>query len=184
MDWKELENYIEKNREALDVEEPREKVWTDIEQKLNQPRLVFGEKVLAFPVWKVAAVVLIGTAAILLLQKNLPTENAQNMAGSFPTESVYQFSAQDFEELKEVHIYFKGKVALYEQQFESLDEVAEPTSDTYLGKLAEKQETRRNLETQFEDNPQDGHILFSLVEAYQEEAEVWETFFEAIGVKP
>ena len=183
MDWKELENYIDQNREALDVEEPREKVWADIERKLDQPRLLLAGKVVSFPIWKVAAVLLIGMAAVLLLQKYLPMENARNMAGSFPTESIYEFSPQDFEELKEVKTYFKGKVAQYEQQFAKL-EGTDPTSNSYLAILSEKKEVRESLEAAFNESPQDEHILINLVEAYQGEAETWEAFYEAKAVLP
>ncbi len=181
MNWKELETYIDKHREELDVEVPREGLWKDLEKNLERPKLLLGiQSIFALPSWKVAATFLLAIGLVVLFIKLMPLDGMQNMAGSIHVESIYQFSEKEVQDLIHASELLKQEILRYEDSLKEYALEQYSFSDEYVGDLAVKQKKSEVLEKIYRKNPHDENHLFSLVEAYKGEIAVWKEFIERL----
>ena len=181
MNWKEIESYIDTNRNQIDVEEPRKELWKELENNLDRPRLLAGiGPMLQFPVWKVAATLLFAVGVVVLFLKFMPIDTMQNMAGSIHTESIYQFSDKEFQDLKQANELLKQEILRYEDSLKEVSLAAYDFAEEYMDELSIKKKERESLEKVYQKNPKDEHHLFTLVEAHKNEVAIWKEFFERI----
>ena len=182
MDWKELESYIESNRELLDVEEPRDGLWEEMRKNLDSPKVLAlnTRKMRSQPVWKVAASLLIAVSAFIFFLKFMPLDGFQQMTGSIPTESIYDFSEKEVQDLEQATALLKGEIERYRDSLKlyKIDQYA--FTDTYLNRIEAQGEIRKELSKQLKANPSDEHVLYELVEAHKAEIEIWREFIETL----
>jgi len=87
-----LEKFIENNREAFDLKEPKTDVWTNIETKLRPERST------TLWYWKAAVILLIGAVAFLLTDKYMPL--SQDEASFDESEILASNNLEKFEDLE------------------------------------------------------------------------------------
>ena len=96
--------FIDRNREAFDVQLPPEDAWQKIEKTLPQvSKQVFWNSV---SLWRVAAAIFFGLSAYLFVAKNYSRPNKQEMAElqGFSDLEIY-YSSQINEKMDLVHRY-------------------------------------------------------------------------------
>ncbi|MEM6631298.1 MAG: hypothetical protein AAF694_16565 [Bacteroidota bacterium] len=182
MDWKELESYIESNRELLDVEEPREGLWDELQKSLDTPKVLAlnSTKMRSQPVWKVAASLLIAVSAFIFFLKFMPSDGFQQMTGSIPTESIYNFSEKEVQELEQATTLLMGEIERYEDSIKLYQIDQFTFSEAYLDRIDAQREIRKDLGKQLKANPGDEHVLYDLVEAHKAEIEIWREFIDKL----
>lgn len=100
--WKHIETYIQQNRAALDVEEPKPEIWAGIEARLGPALPVPARPRPLFQLWKVAAAILVGTAIGLGLLYFGPQEPARQM-GAAGLQEV-PMAAETWADTQETHL--------------------------------------------------------------------------------
>jgi hypothetical protein len=109
-----LKKFIDENRAAFDSKTPPENAWHEIEATLPKvSKQAFWNSV---SFWRVAAVLLLGLSVYLLISKNNPRPNKQEMAElqGFNDLEVY-YSAQISEKMDLVH-RFQSQTGLTEDE--------------------------------------------------------------------
>lgn len=95
-----LERFIENNRGAFDLKEPKTEVWNNIESKLRPDRTV------TVWYWKAAVILLIGAVAFLLTDKYLPLTQSE---GAFDESEV--LASNNLEKFEDLEVFYTSIIS-------------------------------------------------------------------------
>ncbi len=95
-----LERFIENNRGAFDLKEPKSDVWTNIEAKLRPERST------ALWYWKAAVILLVGAVAFLLTDKYLPLSQSET---SFDESEI--LASNNLEKFEDLEVFYTSIIS-------------------------------------------------------------------------
>lgn len=145
-----LEEFVQKNREAFDTKEPDPKVWSHIESRL-EPK----ESVSRLWYWKAAVFLLIGAVGFLLVDKYSPRTES-----SIDGQQVLQVS--NLEEFEELEVFYTSIISRKSDKL--TEELSESSIFNYLeADLEELDLVYGDLKAVFLESQQSDEIMDRLI---------------------
>ncbi|MEZ4829939.1 MAG: hypothetical protein R3C61_27205 [Bacteroidia bacterium] len=165
--WEKIEKYINDHREEIDIDMPRDNMWSQIEKKLDRKNTSAKRRnMFDSPVWKVAAVVLMlfGIGYIwgsLVADPQRPNPYTTSLLNGI------QRVETGFPELKDVDAHFAKELQQRMEIIETYNLKRYPFADDYIIRLRKLDEKINSQKEQLKRNGLDNQAAQGLVESYQ-----------------
>lgn len=182
--WPEIEAYIRKNRQALDVEEPRPELWGEIEKKLDNVILPVSPRkhfFMRYPYWKVAAIVLVtvGLCYIIFTQHSM-RQRAQVLSGSFTQMTFSKQPGINNPEVMELESYYFMEINQRLDQLEQYELDKYHFVPEFLEELAQAEQSYLDIKQDFLEDGVNERLVSGMIATYELKIKILEQLLQQI----
>lgn len=184
--WKQIESYINKNRGALDLEEPSPELWNKIERELespSQPSSYYSFK--NFPYWKVAAIILItiGLSYLGFYLQHKP--NSDKLLTHMSPDSIRKMwgekgNSSDSQDVSDLELFYTMQQNSYWNRITEYELYSYPFSQDYLFALEQLDEEEIKIKQDMEQNGFTPHFLEALIRINKQKLKVLEKLLQEV----